>query len=281
MNNNISELLNFYRALGVENLFSDTAICRFDAQINIAENASATAVSAAAVVAAAPVNSQNAAVMPAPKILPVTPPPSDAIKAAKALADSCTTLAELEKSVREFDGIALKKTATNTVFADGVASAKVMLIGEAPGAEEDEQGIPFCGASGQMLDQMLGLIGLSRKENFYITNTIFWRPPGNRRPTPEEMAICRPFVEKHIALINPALLILVGGTAVAALHDPRVAISKVRGTFFPYNATELETEISTTAIFHPSYLLRSPGQKRIAWHDLLTIRARLRSNAII
>lgn len=276
MNNNLVELLSFYKNLGIENLFADSAISRFVEKPETAKAENAESFSP-------PIPNSDLENMPAKsvKISSVTPPPSAAFKEAQELAHSCKTVAELEKAVRGFDAISLKKTATNTVFADGSSSAKIMLIGEAPGAEEDEQGIPFCGASGQMLDQMLGYIGLSRKENFYITNTIFWRPPGNRRPTPEELSICRPFVERHIALIDPKLLILVGGTAVAALHDPRVAISKVRGTFFPYKSTELEKEITTTAIFHPSYLLRSPGQKRIAWHDLLTIRAHLRSAAII
>ncbi|MEJ0009611.1 MAG: uracil-DNA glycosylase family protein [Alphaproteobacteria bacterium] len=142
---------------------------------------------------------------------------ADAIASARALADGAKTLAELEAAVRDFDGCILKKTATNTVFAQGVPESGVMFIGEAPGADEDRQGVPFCGKSGQLLDRMLAFIGLVRAENFYITNTLFWRPPGNRQPTPEELDICRPFVEKHIALVDPKLLVLLGGTATKSM----------------------------------------------------------------
>ena len=186
----------------------------------------------------------------------------------------------LKKAVESFDGISLTKTATNTVFSDGQKDAEIMLIGEAPGAEEDAQAIPFCGASGQMLDSMLSHIGLSRKENFYITNTLFWRPPGNRRPTPEELAICLPFVEKHIALIDPKIIILVGSTAVSALIDTKEGITKIRGKYFDYQNEYLKNPIKTTPIFHPSYLLRSPGQKKFAWLDCLNIRKYIKDNNI-
>jgi DNA polymerase len=182
--------------------------------------------------------------------------------------------------VESFDGISITQTATNTVFADGQADAQIMLIGEAPGAEEDAQAIPFCGASGQMLDSMLAYIGLSRKKNIYITNTLFWRPPGNRRPTAEELAICLPFVEKHIALIKPKIIILVGSTAVAALIDSKKAITQLRGHYFDYQNEYIDSPIKTTAIFHPSYLLRSPGQKQHAWQDCLKIHQYLKDNNI-
>jgi uracil-DNA glycosylase family 4 len=198
----------------------------------------------------------------------------------KEQADKCNNLAELEKAVRAFDGLSIAKTATNTVFCDGIADSDIMMIGEAPGAEEDAQGIPFCGASGKMLDQMLGHVGLSRETNFYITNTIFWRPPGNRRPTPEELAICLPFVEKHIALMQPKLIILVGGTAITSILNAKQGITKLRGQLFDYNNNYLEAPIPTTPIFHPSYLLRSPGQKRLVWQDLLMIKAYVQKHGI-
>jgi len=198
----------------------------------------------------------------------------------RQVADGCASLKELEEAVRGFKELSICKTATNTVFADGTSEAEIMFIGEAPGAEEDAQGIPFCGASGQMLDQMLSFIDLERKKNFYITNTLFWRPPGNRRPTPEELDICRPFVEKHVALINPKLIVLVGGTAVASILQSKDGITKIRGKYYDYNNGYLESAIKTTAIFHPSYLLRSPGQKRVAWKDALLLKHYLIENNI-
>ena len=198
----------------------------------------------------------------------------------RQLASGCGTLNELRSAVEEFKDLSITKTATSTVFADGNPNAQIMLIGEAPGAEEDIQGIPFCGASGKLLGQMLGHINLTREKNFYITNTIFWRPPGNRRPTPEELTVCLPFVEKHIALIQPKLILLVGGTAVTSLLGNKEGISSLRGKFFEYSNIYLNTPVKTTAIFHPSYLLRSPGQKRIAWKDLLMLKEYINNTRI-
>lgn len=201
--------------------------------------------------------------------------PSAAMLKARELANEAKTLAELEEAVRGFDGCLLKRTATKTVFADGNPNAEVMLIGEAPGAQEDVQGIPFCGASGQLLDKMLASIGITRKENTYISNTIFWRPAGNRQPTPEETAICLPFVEKHIALIAPKLLILSGGTAVRTMLGNETAISRLRGKFYEYQNEYLPAPIKTALIYHPSYLLRQPQYKKQAWQDLLMIAGEL------
>ena len=205
---------------------------------------------------------------PAPTIIS---DPKSATNDARHLADNATTLAELEAAVRGFGGCTLKKTATNTVFCDGNPAANIMLIGEAPGASEDQQGIPFCGKSGQLLDRMLASIGLNRA-SCYITNVLFWRPPGNRRPTDEELAICKPFVEKHIALINPMILILIGGTATAALLDNTVGITKLRQKSHIYTNGYLDHDIPTFALFHPSYLLRQPLHKKLAWEDLLAIK---------
>lgn len=208
-----------------------------------------------------------------PTTNPLKAAPSQGLSEAKALADKCTTLEELKAAVESFHGLSIRKMAQNTVFADGNPESSVMLIGEAPGADEDRNGIPFCGASGQLLDQMLSCVGLLRPKNFYITNTIFWRPPGNRKPTPEEIALCKPFVEKHIALLNPKLIILIGGTAISSVLDINTGITKIRGKFFDYTNDALSSPIKTTALFHPSYLLRSPGQKKVTWKDLLTIDA--------
>ena len=198
--------------------------------------------------------------------------PSAAAATARQLAQKASTLAELEAAVRAFDGCAIKKTASKTVFCDGNPQAKVMIIGEAPGAQEDIQGIPFCGPSGQLLDRMLAAIGLNRKDSVYISNTVFWRPPGNRQPTPEETGACLPFVEKHIALIKPAILILAGGTATTTLLKRDTSISRLRGKLYDYQNEFLSAPIPTLVTFHPSYLLRTPGQKRLAWNDLLMIK---------
>ena len=199
-----------------------------------------------------------------------------AIASARALADSATTIAELEVAVRRFDGCALKATASNTVFADGNPQAKVMLVGEAPGADEDRQGKPFVGVSGQLLDRMMGWIGLDRT-SFYITNILFWRPPGNRQPTTAEIASCVPFVERHIALVRPQVLILVGGTSAKTLLNTADGIIRLRGKWRELVIPGLATPIPTLPTFHPAYLLRSPAQKREAWRDLLALKSRLTS----
>lgn len=194
------------------------------------------------------------------------------ISSSRKIADAASSIEELKSALLAFNGCELKKTATNTVFSDGISSAKIMLLGEAPGANEDAQGIPFCGESGKLLDNMLNVIGLSRKENIYITNTIFWRPPANRRPTQEEIEICRPFVEKHIALIQPKLLVLVGATAVTSLLGGDLQISKIRQEYYQYQNQYMKHPITTTAIFHPAYLLRQPFQKKASWYDLLKLQ---------
>lgn len=199
---------------------------------------------------------------------------------ARELASNCKTLDELREVVRNFNGCDLKKFATNTVFADGNPEAQILLIGEAPGATEDLQGIPFCGESGMLLDKMLASIGLSRDKNVYITNTVFWRPPANRRPTQEEIDICRPFVERHIALINPKLIILVGSTAATSLLGKHEGISNIRSNAFNYKNCYLSHHIHMTAIFHPAYLLRQPMQKKTTWFDLIKIQQFIIENCI-
>lgn len=198
-------------------------------------------------------------------------PTTEAVRIARELADKANTLEELKKAITEFEGCSLKKFATNTVFSDGNPKAKIMLIGEAPGASEDEQGIPFCGASGKLLDKMLASVGLDRT-SIYISNTIFWRPPGNRVPSREELAMCLPFVEKHIYLIYPKLLIFCGGTATTHMLKSDGGITKLRGKFYSYKNQYLDHEIPVGILYHPSFLLRQPAQKRQAWHDLQLIR---------
>jgi DNA polymerase len=196
---------------------------------------------------------------------------SQIVETAKKAAESSTTLKGLEKAVKDFEGCALKKMATNTVFSDGSSDSKIMIIGEAPGNHEDLQGIPFCGDSGKLLNEMFKAIGISR-ENLYITNTLFWRPPGNRKPTEDELAMCKPFVEKHIFLMKPKLIVLMGATAMADIMKFKDPISKMRGKFFDYQNHYLENPIKTTILFHPSYLMRQSDKKRLAWQDLLMIK---------
>ena len=203
------------------------------------------------------------------------------IAEARRLVESAKSLDELKAIVENFNGCTLKNFATNTVFCDGQPDAKILLIGEAPGATEDKQGIPFCGESGKLLDKMLNTIGLDRKKNIYITNTIFWRPPANRRPTPEEIKICSPFVEKHIQLLAPKLIILIGGTAATSLLGKKESITYIRENYYPYINQYLNEPILTAALFHPAFLLRSPYKKKDTWFDLLKIRDHLQKEGIL
>ncbi|HXZ03025.1 MAG TPA: uracil-DNA glycosylase [Stellaceae bacterium] len=202
----------------------------------------------------------------------LAPPPDSAGAAAAAAAD----LAALEGAVRSFTGCALKRTATNTVFADGVAGAELMVIGEAPGADEDRLGRPFVGRSGQLLDRMLAAIGYDRRTNAYITNVLFWRPPGNRKPTQEEVTACLPFVWRHIALLRPRVVMLSGGTAASALLRRGEGIMRLRGRWFDLEVEGLDRAVPAIATYHPSFLLRSPSRKGEAWRDLLAIQSKLK-----
>jgi uracil-DNA glycosylase family 4 len=193
---------------------------------------------------------------------------------ARALAEAATTLAELERAVAQFDGCSLRITATNTVFGDGNPAAEVMLIGEAPGAEEDRIGKPFVGRSGQLLDRMLATIGIDRT-TAYITNVIYWRPPGNRKPTPAEITACLPFVMRHIALVHPAVLVLCGGTATQTLLGISEGIMRLRGRWFDLAVPDLAAPVPTLATYHPSFLLRTPERKREAWRDLLSLQEKV------
>ena len=196
-------------------------------------------------------------------------------EAARAAARAASSLEALKAVMEGFEGCGLKVTATNTVFADGVPGADVMVIGEAPGADEDRQGKPFVGVSGQLLDRMLASIGLSRSESVYITNILPWRPPGNRQPTPAEIATCIPFVERHIELAAPKILIFAGGTSAKSLMGRKEGITRLRGTWTEWKVPHSETVIPALATYHPAYLLRTPGQKASAWKDLLALRRRL------
>ena len=205
---------------------------------------------------------------------PLATPPPLVAQDAKALAAACRSVAELEQAVRLYDACGLKRTATNTVFADGNPQASLMFLGEAPGADEDRQGRPFVGQSGKLLDRMLEAIGQSRA-SAYISNILFWRPPGNRQPTPQEIQQCLPFVLRHVELVRPAVLVLLGGTAAKTILNQTEGIMRLRGRWFEYRSNENLPIIPTLATYHPAYLLRSPGQKREAWRDFLALKLRL------
>ena len=265
----MTALLRWYVDNGVDEVTGDEPVDRF---------------AMAAPVAAGPV---AAPVAPTPIRAPASPPPAPPQRApvplespqlvedARALAAGCATLAELEAAVRAFEGCALKRTAKNTVFADGVPGAPVMIVGEAPGGDEDRIGKPFVGVSGQLMDRMMEAIGLTRAESFYITNILFWRPPGNRTPTLAEQAMCLAFTRRHIELAKPKLLVLAGGVAAKAILDTTEGIMRLRGKWTSYRLAD-GTEIPTLPTFHPAYLLRTPASKRQSWQDLLAIDKKLK-----
>jgi uracil-DNA glycosylase family 4 len=202
--------------------------------------------------------------------------PAASAHTAAAIAQAAATLAELRAALARFEGCPLKATATNLVFADGNPEARVMLVGEAPGGDEDRLGKPFVGVSGQLLDRMLACIGLDRS-GVYITNILPWRPPGNRSPTAAEIAVCLPFVERQIELVAPDLLVLLGATAAKTLLQTADGIVKTRGKWRSYASPGLARPIPAIATYHPAYLLRSPAQKRDSWRDLLMIKNKLKN----
>jgi DNA polymerase len=200
---------------------------------------------------------------------------SDEIGNAQKLAARATTLAELKAAIETFEGCALKKDATNTVFADGTPSHRIMLIGEAPGRDEDLQGLPFVGRAGQLLDKMLASIHLSRKENVYITNVLNWRPPGNRDPSPEEAATCLPFLRRHIELADPQIIVLLGATAAKHVMGRSDGIMRLRGKWLEYHVNGRMVPVMPT--LHPAYLLRRAVDKKLAWRDLQAIESKILS----
>src|SRR5690348_3812563 len=246
----MAALLRWYVAMGVDEATDDTARDR------LAETA------------AAPRRLLNPKTGMPPRIAP--PPaiePQSGATAARKLAAAAASLEELAATVASFDGCALRRMATHTVFADGTPHAPVMVIGEAPGADEDRIGKPFVGRSGQLLDRMLAAIGLQRQRNVYITNVLFWRPPGNRKPTDEEIAACLPFVWRHIALNRPEVVILCGGTATSAMLGRSEGITRLRGRWFDLAVPDLDRPVPALTTYHPSFLLRSPARKSESWRD--------------
>lgn len=203
-------------------------------------------------------------------------PADEAIASATKLAAACGTFEALEAAVMAFDGCGLKKGCKNTVFADGIPGSPLLVIGEAPGRDEDQSGKPFVGRAGQLLDKMLAAIGQSRETNTLISNVIYWRPPGNRTPTPVETAICKPFVDRLIELTQPKAIMLAGGASMQALLGI-TGIMRQRGTWRDVE-TSSGARIPAIPVFHPAFLLREPRQKRLAWSDLQSLAKALKDD---
>jgi uracil-DNA glycosylase family 4 len=271
-------LLQWYLEAGVDEAIADTP---WNRKAPAAQVASVEQVVPAARAAFVPNNiatrpepaQRHAPPPPPPMHAPAAPslPGLDALEKELAAID---TLEALRARLDTYDGCALKTTAMNTVFGAGPADADLMIIGEAPGEEEDRRGMPFVGPSGQLLNKMLAAIGVER-DQVYVTNTLYWRPPGNRTPTPQEIMACAPFRERQISIIAPKVLLLVGGAAAKTVLKRTEGIMRLRGKWAEVQPAENAAPIPAMATLHPTYLLRSPAQKREAWHDLLAVSERL------
>jgi DNA polymerase len=263
-------LLRWYTAMGIDIALDAEPHDRF-------------AESAAAAVRHRPAPAEVTMPRPAPALQPTvarnvseTPAFSaDAVaRSAREQAQAAQTLAALRDALANFEGCGLRATATQLVFADGNPEGDLMIIGEAPGADEDRQGLPFVGRAGQLLDRMLLAIGLDRSKA-YIANVVPWRPPGNRAPTPVETAACLPFIERQIELANPKVLVCLGASSAQTLLGAKDGIMRLRGRWFDY--TLGDKKIPTLPMLHPAFLLRQPAQKKLAWQDLRELAKKLRN----
>ncbi len=248
--------LDWYRAAGVDLAVEESPVDRFAA-------------------------SQMA---PRPRLPAVSMPPAPAVALvainanpaeARDLAASAATLTELRAIMDAYEGCVLKKRATQLVFADGNPEAKIMLVGEGPGAEEDRTGMPFVGRAGQLLDRMLGAIGLDRTK-VYIANMVPWRPPGNREPTPEELALCAPFLHRQIELVAPRLVLTLGNVPTQSLFQTKTGITRLRGQW--RELTVNSHSMQAMASWHPAYLLRQPAAKHQSWRDMLSLKQMIGKN---
>jgi len=255
----LGALLAWYEAVGADEAIGDSPVDRFAVPETRPQGPSTRS-------KPAPIRSES----PAKRAAQATP------AAIPASLEAAASLAELEALLAQFEGCALKRTAKSLCFARGNASARIMMIGEAPGRDEDIQGKPFVGRAGRLLDRMLEAIGLG-EEHVYITNTIYWRPPGNRTPTPQEVEACAPFLARQIELLSPDVMVLLGGAAAKSILNVTEGIMRLRGKWKLYKSGD--RDIPTLATLHPAYLLRNPEAKRYAWRDLLMLKARLEENA--
>ncbi len=243
-------VLDWYRAAGVDTPVGEEPVDRFAA--SVVKPRAAPAAAAAATLPEAVLKSD----------------PSET----RALAAAAQTLDELRAVMAAYEGCGLKLRATQLCFADGNPEADIMLVGEAPGSEEDVQGKPFVGKAGQLLDRMLGAIGLDR-DKVFIVNTVPWRPPGNREPSPEEMALCQPFLQRQVELVAPKLLVTLGNVPTKALFGTSTGIMRMRGQW--KDLTVGSHAVLALAMLHPAYLLRQPAQKALAWRDMLALKQRM------
>ncbi|TIO06472.1 uracil-DNA glycosylase [Mesorhizobium sp.] len=279
----LADLLAFYASAGVDEALEEAPVNRF------AETApkppermpEATVPAGKTLAPRPPAQPPRPDMSRLPDAPPARPPsasatvPDEAQAAlARQLATTATTLDELRQHMAAFDGCNLKFTAKNLVFADGNPNAAVMLVGEAPGRDEDIEGLPFVGRSGRLLDRMLAAIGLDRT-SAYIANVIPWRPPGNRTPTPHETEICRPFIERQIELVNPKVLVNLGGPSAKTLLNTTEGILRLRGNW-RVHTTASGVAIPAMPTLHPAYLLRTPAHKKLAWRDFLEVKAKLK-----
>lgn len=256
----VRRLLDFYLEAGADALLGEEPVDRFAGPAPVSRTMAAT-----------PAPSKADRVPPVPAAAPAPAAPNAAATEAREAARSAQTLDELRAILDRFEGCALKATASRLVFSDGNPEARIMLVGEAPGRDEDIEGLPFVGRSGKLLDLMLAAIGLDRS-SVYIANVVPWRPPGNRTPTPQETQICLPFITRQIELADPDILVCLGGPAAQTLLG-QSGITKIRGRWFNYMIGAREIRAMPT--FHPAFLLRSPLQKRFAWRDFLALKKAL------
>lgn len=273
-------LIEWYAAAGVDAALEEAPVDRFAAAAAERDRRSARPTTPAMRPDPRPARNPERGSGPAqataaPGAVPL--PSQDVVMAARAAAASAGSLEELRALLAAFEGCNLKLTAKNLVFGDGNPAARLMVVGEAPGRDEDAEGRPFVGRSGQLLDRMLAAIGLQRARDVYIANTVYWRPPGNRDPSDVEVAICKPFILRQIELVDPDVLVLLGGQAAKTLlggEAARAGIRRIRGHW-----AQFETggrTIAALPTYHPAYLLRTPIEKRLAWRDLLAVREKLR-----
>ena len=265
------ELLRWYRAVGVDEVVADTP-----QDWSHYNGTDAEPVPQRRAAPPAPRRAADPPAQPVTRAAPYVPADPSAMSAMD-LARTAPDLAALQAALATFDGCPLKKTAKNLCFARGNAQARLMLIGEAPGRDEDLEGAPFVGRAGMLLDKMLAAIGVGRDE-VYITNVVYWRPPGNRTPTPQEVLACQPFLQRQIELVAPEILVLLGGAAAKQVLGTDQGIMKLRGKWKDYEAGG--RAIRTLATLHPAFLLRNPATKRIAWRDLLMVKVALRLTEI-
>src|SRR3954452_4057876 len=263
---NVRQLLAFYLEAGVDCALAEEPVDR------LSEPDAPAAPVPVRETAPPPPLRETPAATPAVPRSEIVPPPEAAIAIAREAARTAPTLEELRALLENFDGCALKNTATRLVFADGNPKARIMFVGEAPGRDEDIEGLPFVGRSGKLLDRMISAIGLDRRKA-YIANIVPWRPPGNRTPTPQESAICLPFTLRQIELVDPDVLVCLGNPSSQTLLATKEGTTKSRGRWFPFHTGRRDIRAMPT--YHPAFLLCSPLQKRLAWRDFLAIKKEL------